>query len=87
MKKTIYILTAIVLVILTLGVISTGQKPEFYDFFGLVTFVFLTGVGIYLLKKHKKVPKWIGFILMMLGILGLIVDGSVVIREFVLKWV
>lgn len=66
--------------------VSTGQKPEFYDFFGLLTFAFLTGVGIYMLKKPKKTPTWIWFVILMIGLLGLIVDGSIVLKEVVLKW-
>ena len=86
MKKIIYSLIALVLILLTLGVVSTGQRPETYDFLGLVIFSFLLGVGVYMLKKPKKTPAWIWYILMLIGILGLIIDGGVIIREFILKW-
>jgi multidrug transporter EmrE-like cation transporter len=65
--------------------ISIGHSPAFYDIFGLVVFTFLTGVGIYMLKNPKNPPKWIWFILLTIGLLGLIVDGSVILKEFILK--
>ena len=86
MKKIIYSLAALVLVLVVLGIVSTGQRPEMYDFLGLVTFSFLLGVGIYMLKHPKKHPKWIWYTLMLIGILGLIVDGGIIVQEFILKW-
>ena len=86
MKKIIYSLSALVLILLALGVVSTGQRPEAYDFLGLVTFSFLLGVGIYMLKHPRKHPKWIWYTLALIGILGLIIDGGIIIQQFILKW-
>jgi len=86
-KTIIYSLIALVLILTTIGIVSTGQRPEVYDFLGLITFTFLLGVGIYMLKKPKKTPEWIWHILILIGVLGLIIDGSIILKEFVLKWV
>ena len=59
------------------------STPEFYDIFGLVIFSYLLGLGIYLTSK-KKFPKFIGVSLILIGIAGLIVDGIIVTKFWVL---
>jgi multidrug transporter EmrE-like cation transporter len=84
-ERIAFPLVALVLILLTIGMISIGHSPAFYDIFGLVVFTFLTSVGIYMINKPKDPPQIIWFILIIIGLLGLFVDGSIVIGEF-LKW-
>jgi len=55
-------------------------KPQFWDYFGLPVFLYITTLAIYLLWK-KELPKNKKYIwaLLIIGILGLIVDGTIVI--------
>lgn len=84
-KIWIYFLIGIILIGITLITVLNEKNPAFYDPLGFFTFAFLIGVGIYMLRKPKKSPEWIWFILILIGIIGLIVDGSIVLREFILK--
>lgn len=54
------------------------KQPDFYDNFGIVIFSYLTIISILLLKKKIQVDKWLIYSLLSIGILGLIVDGSIV---------
>ena len=58
-------------------------KPEFYDIFGLGTFTYLTGLGIWMLFLKKKTFKYIGISLIIIGILGVVVDGTIVYQTFI----
>lgn len=58
-------------------------KAEFFDIFGLVTFLFIFFVGIYSLFFPPKV--WMSILLIIIGILGLIVDGVIVYLTYLKK--
>lgn len=58
------------------------KQPETYDLFGLMTFAFITILSIWSLKARKPLPKWAGIILLIIGILGIIVDGFIVYTKF-----
>lgn len=58
-------------------------EPAFYDFFGLIVFLFLIYLGIRGLKKQKIKP-WMFKVILTIGILGLIVDFSMVMLKFIL---
>ena len=60
------------------------MNPEFFDIFGLAGFTIILLIGIWILKAKNKVPNWIGIILMIIAILGLIVDGFIVITNYIL---
>ena len=83
MKKLLMTLIALVAVIATIFLVAQGNKPEFFDIFGLIVFVFLFAVGFLMIKK-QKLPNWVGFLILLIGILGLIVDGSIVIKTYFL---
>ena len=83
MKKPLMILIALLIVIITIFLVVQGNKPEFFDIFGLFVFVFLFVVGVLMLTK-KKLPNWTGFVILLIAILGLIVDGSIVIKTYFL---
>ena len=57
-------------------------KPETYDIFGLLTFAFITALSIWSLKTKMPLPLWANIILLIIGILGLIVDGFIVFKKF-----
>jgi len=81
-NKFLWILAVIVIGI-TIYLISSGKQPEFFDIFGLIVFSYLFIIGIWMLKG-KKLPDWSGFVILLIAVLGLIVDGSIVIRKFIL---
>jgi len=58
------------------------KKPEFYDIFGLATFSFITAASLWSLKTGNSFPVWILFVLLFIGIAGLIVDGTIVYKTF-----
>ena len=83
MKKPLMILIGIIIVIMTILLVAQGNKPEFFDIFGLAVFAFLFVVGVLMVKK-QKLPEWVGFVILLIAILGLIVDGSIVIKTYIL---
>ena len=58
------------------------MKAEFFDIFGFVGFVILSYIGIGLIKYKRHKNK--GYIILIISLLGLIVDGYVVIKTYVL---
>ncbi len=58
-------------------------RAEFFDIFGLIVFTFLLVIGLMMIKK-KKLPDWAGFVILLIGILGLIVDGYIVIKTYLI---
>ncbi len=56
-------------------------EPEFLDIFGFIGFIYITVLALMQLQG-KKVPK-IGFILLLIvGLLGVIIDGLIVYLYF-----
>ncbi len=53
-------------------------QPQFFDIFGIATFTFIVVVTLWSLRSNKPLPKWILTILLVIGILGLLVDGVIV---------
>ncbi len=84
MKKLNMILIGVIVVVVTIFLVAQGHNPEFFDIFGLFVFAFLFIIGIWMLKSRQKLPNWAGFIILLIAILGLIVDGSIVIKTYIL---
>ena len=59
--------------------------PEFFDIFGIAIFTIILLIGIWKTGSKKKLPLWIGYLLATIGVLGLIVDGTIVIKAFLLS--
>ncbi len=57
-------------------------NPSFMDIFGFVGFVFIIFFAINLLKRNKIPEKWLTIVLLIIGVLGLIVDGVIVYINF-----
>jgi len=68
-------------ILITISFINSGYPPEFYDNFGLLVFGFLFGLGIWMVNTKKEVPSWAEFLVLLLAILGLLVDGAIVLRR------
>lgn len=82
-KKTWqFLATAIVFTI----ILRWKFGPEFFDLFGLIVFLGLIFIGIWHFYSKKRLPDWVAFSLMVIGIMGLIVDGTTsfqIIKEWV----
>ncbi len=57
-------------------------RPEFFDIFGILVFSFITSLSVWGLWTKKKFPKWATIILLTIGVLGLIVDGTIVYMTY-----
>lgn len=60
----------------------TNIRPEFFDIFGITVFTFILIIGITSLYSKKKLPKWTTVVLVIIGILGLLVDGMIVFKTY-----
>ncbi|MEK6906474.1 MAG: hypothetical protein AABW81_02540 [Nanoarchaeota archaeon] len=56
---------------------------EFFDLFGIICFLYITIFSAYFLKINKKPEKLLLLILLFIGVLGLIVDGTIVYINFI----
>jgi hypothetical protein len=71
-KKTWeYLITALVITIF----LRYKFGAEFFDIFGLFIFSGLIFLGVYGLYSKKKIPNWVYFVLIVLGIFGILIDG------------
>lgn len=59
-------------------------RPEFFDIFGIFTFIFLICVSFWQLKFKKLPSEWIIMIILIIGILGLIIDVYNVYKGYLL---
>lgn len=82
MNKILSIIITIIVIVVAIFLIIQGNRPEFFDIFGLVIFIFLLIVGSWMLLSKKKLPQWVGFVILLVGILGLIVDGFIVFQTY-----
>ncbi|MFH1053215.1 MAG: hypothetical protein V1740_02245 [Candidatus Woesearchaeota archaeon] len=49
------------------------KEPQFWDLFGLITFVYIMFISV-LLLKGKQIPGFLIWILFLIGVVGLMVD-------------
>ncbi|MCK4386862.1 MAG: hypothetical protein KAV41_02145 [Candidatus Pacebacteria bacterium] len=57
--------------------------PEFFDIFGVFVFLFISIMSGWSLKTKQSLPRWAIIIFLIIGILGLIVDGIIVSTIYV----
>ncbi len=53
-------------------------QPQFFDIFGLASFTFIIVSSVWALATKKPLPRWTPAIFLLIGIGGIIVDGSIV---------
>lgn len=58
------------------------HNPAFYDIFGVFIFVFIIVISVLMLNSNEKLPNYLTWILLIIGILGLIVDLFSVYKEY-----
>lgn len=60
-------------------------SAEFFDIFGCIVFVIILILGIMMLEKSKKKTfRFIGWSLLAIGIIGLLVDGIIVFKTYII---
>lgn len=60
-------------------------SAEFFDIFGVIIFAIILGLGCLMLKKSKKKTfRFIGWSLLVIGIIGTLIDGIIVFKTYVL---
>jgi len=47
---------------------------EFFDIFGVFVFVFIIAASLFALQNKGKLPEWVLFIFLSIGIVGFFVD-------------
>jgi peptidoglycan/LPS O-acetylase OafA/YrhL len=73
---------AILLVAFALPIYFTFiYPPEFFDRFGLGTFTFIFALGLWMFKTKREAPDWVAFILMLIGVVGISIDGGIVLKQ------
>jgi len=55
-----------------------SPEPQSFDILGLATFGFILSISIWGLRTKKPFPRWVLFILLLIGILGIFIDGTIV---------
>jgi hypothetical protein len=58
--------------------------PAFFDNFGFIGFIFI-GIVAVLLLLDKPIPVWAKIALLIVAILGCLVDGYIVVTNFIIK--
>lgn len=57
-------------------------RPEFFDIFGLAVFSFIIILSLWGLITKKKLPEWSLITLLIIGILGIFIDGAIVFLTY-----
>ena len=60
-------------------------KPEHFDILGVFAFVYITFIAIWALNTSSRLPAWALYVLLIIGIVGLIVDVMIVYYHIVRK--
>lgn len=58
--------------------------PAFFDNFGFIGFIFI-GIVAILLLLDMPIPIWVKIILLIVATLGFLIDGYIVITNFIIK--
>ena len=60
-------------------------RPEAFDILGVGVFGFFTFVSLRSIFFSTPLPEWMVYILLIVGVLGLIIDGSIVYKTYFKK--
>lgn len=63
----------------------TFIRPEFFDIFGVGIFAFIIIMSARTLFLGALFPYWMVISLFVIGLLGLIIDGIIVYKTYILK--
>ncbi|NCS98605.1 hypothetical protein GW764_00280 [Candidatus Parcubacteria bacterium] len=58
-------------------------KPQHYDILGLVVFLFIVGIAFFGIYNELQLPQWVFVVLLLIGVGGLLIDGSIVYNYFI----
>ncbi len=58
------------------------KQPPFYDILGFFVFLLILVVSIWSLKTRKALPVWLSVSLLVIGVLGVVIDGIIVYITF-----
>jgi hypothetical protein len=72
----------IALIIVVFGL--TIFRAEFFDIFGIMVFSFLLILGGWMLLTDVETPDWAAWIVLIIGALGIVTDGWIVIKTFII---
>mgnify|MGYP001591770657 FL=1 len=64
---------------------SLLKNPVFYDIFGLVVFSYFAILAIYHLTTNTPLTKINAIVILVIALAGLVVDGSMVLKTFIIK--
>jgi len=64
-------------------VLELLSKPEYYDLLGIIAFTIIILVALIALRTAKRLAKWIIYILLTIGIIGLLIDSAIVYAKFI----
>ena len=59
-------------------------SAEFFDIPGFIAFTILLIIGILMLKTKRKLPNWVAVIIIVISILGMVIDGFIVIKTYII---
>jgi hypothetical protein len=76
----IFGILALILIIFGLTIF----RAEFFDIFGIMVFSFLFVLGGWMLLTDVETPDWAAWIVLIIGILGLVIDSWIVIKTFIM---
>ncbi len=63
----------------------TFMRPEFFDIFGVGIFALITIMSVRTLFFDTSFPYWMIIFLLIIGLLGLVVDGIIVYKTYISK--
>jgi hypothetical protein len=71
-----YLVVALVIAFL----LRQNFGAEFFDLFGVFIFAGLIGIGLWELYSKKQMKNWVAFIIIIIGFVGLLIDGTTSIQ-------
>lgn len=69
-----FLLIASIIAFLMIG----KYPPQFFDNFGVIIFAFLSVFGVWMLNTKKETSDNLAFVVLLVGIVGLITDGGII---------
>ena len=60
-------------------------RPEAFDILGVVVFSFFTVVSVRAILSDQSLPDWMVYVLLFVGVFGLLIDGYIVYKTYLKK--